>query len=145
MNQLVNKLNQYLADLNVLYRKLQNFHWNVKGKQFFVLHGKLEEYYDGVNDQIDEVAEAILMLEGQPLGTMKDYLELSKIKEASNAPISGDDVMDAILEDFKYVLDSAVSIKELADNDNVYMISAMMDDIMANYMKAIWMLKQSKE
>jgi len=145
MNQLVNKLNQYLADLNVLYRKLQNFHWNVKGKQFFVLHGKLEEYYDGVNDQIDEVAEAILMLEGQPLGTMKDYLELSKIKEASNAPISGDDVLNAILEDFKYVLDSAASIKELADNDKAYMISAMMDDIMANYMKAIWMLKQSRE
>ena len=28
-------LNQFLADLNVFYRKLQNYHWNIQGKDFF--------------------------------------------------------------------------------------------------------------
>ena len=74
MENVVKDLNDFLSDLNIFYRKLQNYHWNVRGKDFFVLHSKLEEYYDEVNKQIDEIAEHILMLGEQPLGTMQDYL-----------------------------------------------------------------------
>ena len=28
-------LNELLSDLNVFYRKLQNYHWNVTGQDFF--------------------------------------------------------------------------------------------------------------
>ena len=42
------KLNQLLADFVVEYHKLQTFHWYVKGKDFFTVHAKLEEYYDHV-------------------------------------------------------------------------------------------------
>ena len=62
MENVVKDLNDFLSDLNIFYRKLQNYHWNVCGKDFFVLHSKLEEYYDEVNKQIDEIAEHILML-----------------------------------------------------------------------------------
>ena len=36
-----NNLNTFLSDLNVFYRKLQNYHWNIKGKDFFTIHAKL--------------------------------------------------------------------------------------------------------
>ena len=74
MEELVKNLNCLLSDLNVFYRKLQNYHWNVFGKDFFVVHEKLEELYNEINEQIDEIAEHILMLGGTPLGTMQDYL-----------------------------------------------------------------------
>ena len=105
MSKLVSNLNQLLADLNVLYRKVQNYHWNIKGKEFFQLHAKLEEYYDYINEQVDEVAEKILMIGGQPLGRLKDYLEISKIQEAENVKISAADVLDSIEKDFKYIKD----------------------------------------
>ena len=38
MENVVNELNVYLSDLNVFYRKLQNYHWNIKGPLFFVFH-----------------------------------------------------------------------------------------------------------
>ena len=41
-----NELNEFLADLNVFYRKLQNYHWNIIGKNFFVLPAQLEDYYN---------------------------------------------------------------------------------------------------
>lgn len=50
MENSVKNLNCLLADLNVFYRKLQNYHWNVKGKDFFTMHEKLEEYYDEINE-----------------------------------------------------------------------------------------------
>ena len=62
MEELVKKLNTFLSDLAVFYRKLQNYHWNIKGEHFFTLHEKLENYYDEINEQIDIVAEHILML-----------------------------------------------------------------------------------
>ena len=33
--------------------KLQNYHWNVQGKGFFITHEKLEEYYDDALDMVD--------------------------------------------------------------------------------------------
>lgn len=67
MNNLEQSLNELLSDLNVFFRKLQNYHWNVEGMDFFQMHEKLEEYYNEVNASIDEIAEHILILGGQPL------------------------------------------------------------------------------
>lgn len=145
MNELLRELNEFLADLNVLYRKLQNYHWNVKGKSFFVLHAKLEEYYNGVNSEIDEIAEKILMLGGQPLGSMKDYLEISNIKEAENVKISGDEVLKNVLVDFGYAKKKAESIKAKAEEASAAIISSYMDEVIEDYSKACWMLSQSME
>ena len=43
MDNLIKCLNEYLSDLKVFATKLQNYHWNVKGKDFFIMHQKLEE------------------------------------------------------------------------------------------------------
>lgn len=145
MDALLKELNEFLSDLNVLYRKLQNYHWNVKGKSFFVLHSKLEEYYNGVNSEIDKVAEKILMLGGQPLGTMKDYLNTSSIKEAENVKISGDVVIKNLLEDFSYCKQKAEAIKIKADESNAFIISSYFDEVIDEYSKACWMLQQSME
>lgn len=67
MNNLVQNLNELLSDLNVFFRKLQNYHWNVEGMDFFMMHEKLEEYYNEISVSIDEIAEHILILGGQPL------------------------------------------------------------------------------
>ena len=142
MSKLVSNLNQLLADLNVLYRKVQNYHWNIKGKEFFQLHAKLEEYYDYINEQVDEVAEKILMIGGQPLGRLKDYLEISKIQEAENVKIS--DVLDSIEKDFKYIKDEILALKVEADNENNYEISALADELASGYSKAIWMISQAR-
>ena len=99
--ELENKLNEFLADLNVFYRKLQNYHWNVQGKDFFQVHAKLEELYNEINEQIDEIAEHILILGGQPLGTVKDYLDISTIKEAENKKIKSAEIYNNLLSDFE--------------------------------------------
>lgn len=144
MEEMVNKLNQFLADLNVFYRKLQNYHWNVKGKNFFILHEKLEEYYDKINEEIDEIAEHILTLDKQPLGTMKDYLEKTSIEEAQNAKIEGEIVLDKVLKDFETLLQKSIAIKKLADEHHIYATSSLIDNYIVEYSKVIWMLKQHK-
>ena len=60
-------LNRQVANLNVLYVKIHNYHWYVKGPNFFTLHVKFEEFYNEVTVQMDEIAERILTLKGSPL------------------------------------------------------------------------------
>ena len=143
MDEIVKNLNVFLSDLAVFYRKLQNYHWNIKGKHFFVLHGKLEEYYDKINEQIDEIAEHILMLGYEPLGTMKDYLEKTTIEEAKNEKVCDKVVFENLVEDYTILLQKANKIKRLSDESNSYATSSMIDLFISEYHKILWMLKQS--
>ena len=43
---LVNELNVLLSNFQVYYQNLRGLHWNIKGKRFFDLHVKFEEFYN---------------------------------------------------------------------------------------------------
>lgn len=145
MENIEKDLNLFLSDLNVFYRKLQNYHWNITGEHFFVLHAKLEEYYDEINSQIDEVAEHMLMLGKQPLGTMKDYLEKTTIVEAQNNKVTDKEILNNIINDYNTLLQEVTELKSLAEEKNLYSTSTLMDDLISSYTKHLWMLKQVSE
>lgn len=134
-------LNEFLADLNIFYRKLQNYHWNAQGKDFFRTHEKLEELYNEVNESIDEIAEHILILGGQPLGTLKDYLAVSTIQEAENKKVKSDEIYSNLIKDFETLLKKSTEIKEESDKENDYATSALIDNYILSYGKHLWMLR----
>ena len=138
-------LNEFLSDLAVFYRKLQNYHWYVEGKDFFTVHVKLEELYDEINENIDEIAEHILILGGEPLATLQDYLNSSKIIEAENKPIKSEVIYHNLINDYSMLLKKAIEIKEEADNQKQYGTSSLIDNYILSYGKIIWMLKQSMQ
>lgn len=143
MENIIRELNQFLADLNVFYRKLQNYHWYIEGRDFFVVHSKLEEYYNEINTSIDEVAEFILTKNEEPLGTMKDYLEITKITEAENKKVNSDVVFNELISDFSYLLKNVKAIKKEAEKENDDATSTFMDEFIADYSKKLWMLNQT--
>ena len=96
VNEIVNK---QVANFSVMYIKLHNFHWYVKGEQFFTLHEKFEELYTETATIIDDLAERLLALEGKPVATMKESLELSSIKEADGSE-TAKDMVASLVSDF---------------------------------------------
>src|SRR5690606_5794769 len=78
-------LNKQIANWSVLYVKLHNYHWYVKGQQFFTLHAKFQELYEEAALHIDELAERLLALQGRPVARMSDYLQLASVKEATGS------------------------------------------------------------
>ena len=143
MEIMINDLNQLLADLNVFFRKVQNYHWNIEGKNFFVFHEKLEEYYNIIFKQIDELAEHILILGNEPLGRLSDYMSVTKIKEAENKKVKSDEIITNLITDFQTILTDAIKIKIRADELKKYETSILMDEYIKEYTKIIWRLKQS--
>ena len=144
MDEINQSLNQFLCDLNVFFRKLQNYHWNIEGESFFRIHEKLEEYYNAVAGEIDEIAEHILINGAQPLGTLKDYLENTKITEAENKKVDRNTVYQSVLNDYGTLYQDIKNIKETADSAGDYATSSLMDNYILNYGKILWLLNQSK-
>lgn len=134
------KLNKYLSDLHVLYTKLHNYHWNVVGVGFFEMHAKLEELYTATALEIDEIAERILQLEERPLATMKDYLEVSSLKEAESKKIKAGEAAKDILNDYQNVLKDMREIVELASENSDEQTVGILDGFIGAYEKHIWML-----
>ena len=75
-------LSLILADEVVLYTKTRKFHWNVSGESFMELHKLFQSQYTELEETIDSVAERISKLGGNTIGTMKEFLELTRLKES---------------------------------------------------------------
>lgn len=142
MEENIKNLNEFLSDLEVMTVKLQNYHWNVTGKGFFVTHEKLEEYYEEMREEIDEIAELIVMKGYEPLGTMKEFLQNSEIQEAKNEKIKTLEIVKNIIQDFQILKQKVMKIKQEAENKSDYATSSMMDDYLSNYSKKLWMLNE---
>jgi starvation-inducible DNA-binding protein len=143
-NQLVEQLNQNVADLHLVYIKLHNYHWNVKGPQFFQLHKLTEGFYEHIAELFDEVAERILQLGEQPLSTVRDYLQQAKIKEPNSAVSNPEHVISGIVDDFGYLLEQYKSILKVAEQQDDVGTANLVSEPIDWLEKSLWMLKASK-
>lgn len=142
--KLLVQLNQNLADVQVLYVKLHNYHWNIQGPHFWGIHNVTEEYYDYLAKQYDDIAERLLQLDGKPLTTMKSYLDTSKISEEEKTEFTAKEVIENVLNDFNYLAEEFKKTSDLADESGDAATQALADENVAWLEKAIWMLKASK-
>ncbi|KHF28738.1 General stress protein 20U [Anoxybacillus sp. BCO1] len=101
--KLIDIVNKQIANWNVLYVKLHNYHWYVKGPQFFTLHTKFEELYNEAALHIDELAERLLALGGKPLATMKEYLAVASVHEAKGNE-TAEEMVAEIVCDFETMI-----------------------------------------
>ena len=134
------KLNTLLASFQIYYQNLRGLHWNIKGKNFFELHNKFEELYSDSQTKIDEIAERILTLQGQPLHTYTDYIENSKVSVGKN--ISNDvESVELVVNSLAELLKLERELLDLSDEKNDEGTNAMMSDLIAEQEKTVWMMK----
>ncbi|MGK0325136.1 MAG: starvation-inducible DNA-binding protein [Polaribacter sp.] len=136
---LAEKLNGLLANFQIYYQNLRGLHWNIKGKNFFELHVKFEEFYTDSQVKIDEIAERILTLQGKPLHTFEDYINLATVpvgKDISNDVESVKLVVSSLSE----LLKIERIILEISDETNDEGTNSMMSNFIAEQEKTIWML-----
>ncbi|WP_058301389.1 Dps family protein [Gorillibacterium timonense] len=136
----VGALNQQVANLTVLFTKLHNYHWYVTGENFFELHSKLEEFYDYTAEKLDEVAERILALQGNPVATLKESLSIATIKEAKGGE-APKEMVQAVLADFEQLiseLKETIAIAEDAEDDST---ADLCVQTITDLQKNAWMLR----
>ena len=113
VSNVVASLKQLLADYQVFYTNLRGFHWNIKGHGFFVLHGKFEDMYNNAAEKVDELAERILMLGGEPENKFSEYLKVARVKEISGVSC-GDEALKNILDTYGHLIGEERKLLSLA-------------------------------
>ncbi|MBN6186122.1 DNA starvation/stationary phase protection protein [Aneurinibacillus sp. BA2021] len=139
MTTIAEVLNKQIANWTVLYTKLHNYHWYVKGSQFFTLHAKFEEFYNEASLHIDELAERLLALKGAPVATLRESLELASVKEASNKE-NAQEMVQSLISDFEKINQELKDGMELADKEGDEVTGDMLLAIHSSLEKHIWML-----
>ena len=125
-------LSSTLANEMTLYIKLRKFHWNVSGESFMELHKLFEGQYTQLEKSIDEVAERISKLGGKTIGTMKEFSDLTTLKESPNHYPSQKDMIKELLEDHETVIvhlrkDVDVSAEENKDAGTADFLTGLME------------------
>ena len=137
--EIVVKLNELLANYQVHFHKLQNFHWNVRGRDFFELHEQFENMYNRAFENIDDIAERIRVFGQTPTSTMKEYLDMSEIPE-KGTDLTGEMMVKEILADFEILLSYSIeSIEIAAANGDVGTVD-LVNTIIKEMEKNHWML-----
>lgn len=135
-------LNTLVATEGVLFTKLHQHHWYVKGTHFFVLHEKFEELYDEVNEAFDEFAERLITIEGKPYSSLQEFIDNSLVKEAPyTSEVSQNDMVKSVLGDFGILVKHLNEGIELAGEVG----DSITEDLYIGYKtdveKHMWMLR----
>lgn len=133
-------LNRQVANWNLLYVKIHNYHWFITGPNFFTLHEKFEQLYNEADKYIDELAERILMMNGKPQATMREYLASASVKEASGNE-SEEEMVKTIIEDFGTLISESKEAIQVAEAENDDVTSDMLISICQSLEKHMWMLR----
>lgn len=135
-------LNTLLADEYVLYTKTRRAHWNVEGPHFMELHKFFESQYDELDVIIDNVAERVRALGHYSLGSLKDFLKVTRLSEDAHKFTDSRQIMQSLLNDHESIICS-IRRELIIVNDkyNDAGTSDFITGIMEQHEKMAWMLR----
>jgi starvation-inducible DNA-binding protein len=135
-------LNTMLADEYLLDIKTRNAHWNIQGKNFKELHLLFESQYEALDIIVDDTAERVRALGHFALGSMKNFLNVSRLSE-QNEDFSGQDhIIKILLTDHESVIrflrrDITIISDQFKDLGSADFITGVMEQ----HEKMAWMLR----
>lgn len=139
--QLIEVLNQQLADTFDLYSQAKQAHWNVKGPDFFQLHELYDELAEMLLTHLDAIAERVTALGGTALGTVRMAANASRLDEFSDEPIGSMESVRMLAahyadlaESTRKAIDKAEELKDMDTNDLFIDVSRDLD-------KSLWFLE----
>jgi starvation-inducible DNA-binding protein len=140
--QLVEMLNQQLADTFDLYSQTKQAHWNVKGSEFYQLHELFDELAEPLLKFADEIAERVTALGGQAMGTARMAASSSRLDEYPTDVVESLGHVETLAERYaNYAATSRAAIDIAIDEYGDQGTGDMFNDIVRVIDKSLWFLE----
>jgi starvation-inducible DNA-binding protein len=133
-------LSRVLAETYTLYLKTQNFHWNVRGPEFYSLHLLFEKQYQEMAEAVDEVAERIRALGFFVDASFSAFTDLSAIKEEEKV-LNAKEMLLSLVQGHEALVRNARRVAEIADRDGDFATVDMLGRRMGSHEKMAWFLR----
>ncbi|HDZ5066192.1 TPA: DNA starvation/stationary phase protection protein [Campylobacter jejuni] len=136
----IKQLLQMQADAHHLWVKFHNYHWNVKGLQFFSIHEYTEKAYEEMAELFDSCAERVLQLGDKAITCQKVLMENAKSPKVEKDCFTPLEVVELIKQDYEYLLAEFKKLNEVAEKENDTTTADFAQENIAKYEKSLWML-----
>lgn len=144
MQTLTNKIEKLQASLFVLYNNIKNFHWNVQGSNFLVVHKYTDKLASQTIDFVDEVAEKNLMF-GKFANTDFDEIRKNSLVTLETSKFYSErEVWSSLSEQISKILDFIKSLYEVQSTQLV-LLTPLLDELVLYYHKQLWQINASKQ
>lgn len=142
--KIAKKLSHFCADTFVLYVKTLNFHWNMRGPNFFAFHRLLEEQYKNLAEATDDLAERIRMLGYFAPSSCKEFLELTHLKE-SHSKLSQEEMVLELAADHATLETDLQKLISFTDENLDQGSSDLLAERIRFHSKSSWLLRTHLE
>lgn len=143
IHAITSMLTNVLSDAMLLYSKTRKFHWNVKGGSFMELHKLFEGQYKKLEEAIDEIAERINKLGMPVIGTFKEFLEHTSLKETPGKYPDKNDMLKELLTDHETVIKALrKAVDDCADKYKDAGTADFLTGIMEEHETIAWTLRR---
>ncbi|MGL4610515.1 MAG: DNA starvation/stationary phase protection protein Dps [Trueperaceae bacterium] len=116
--ELIDILNQQLADTADLYAQTKQAHWNVKGMEFQQLHELFDKVAAKVEPFVDTIAERVTTLGGVAMGTVRMAAANSTLPEYPMV-VDGRAHLEAVVDRFAaYAASNRAALRRSGDLDD---------------------------
>lgn len=135
------RLNQLLADSQILFALYKKHHWLMRGPTFYQLHLLLDKHAEEQLKLIDQIAERVQTLGGIAIGDPRHVAEITRIPRPPNGCEEVPAMLSRLLEAHELILadahDAAAKTVSLGDDGtNDFIVS---DVVRTNELQA-WFL-----
>lgn len=114
------RLNQLLADSQVLYALYKKHHWLMRGATFYQLHLLLDKHADEQLALVDKIAERVQTLGGIAVGDPRHVADLTKVPRPPDGCEEVPAMLSRLLEAHELILgdahDAAARVAALGDD-----------------------------
>jgi starvation-inducible DNA-binding protein len=114
--EMVDSLNQILANTMTLRDLYKKHHWQVAGPTFYQLHLLFDKHYDEQVELVDQIAERIQLLGGLSIAMAPDVAEMATIPRPPKGREESPVQISRLLEAHEIILQEARRIAHRADD-----------------------------
>lgn len=139
--EMVDLLNQQLADTFDLLSQTKQAHWNVKGPQFIALHELFDELFGELVGYVDMIAERVTALGGTALGTVQMAAESSRLPDFPADVFESMAVVEAAVLRYADVAASTRAAIDTADTAGDMDSADLFTEISRGLDKGLWFLE----
>src|SRR5437588_864070 len=98
------RLNQILADTQILYALYKKHHWLMRGATFYQLHLLLDKHAEEQIKLVDEIAERVQTLGGIAVGDPRHVAEITRVPRPPNGCEEVPAMLSRLLEAHELIL-----------------------------------------
>lgn len=144
VHSVTESLSKLLANTYALYLKTQNYHWNVTGPNFIMLHTLFEQQYEELADAADLIAERLRALNVYSPGSFAEFSKLMTIAEAKKGA-SWKVMIESLAHDHDVIIKMMDKCLDLDDIINDEATQDLLIERLRAHQKTLWMLRSHLE